>query len=469
MQRQPVQAYTRFPFDADYQRELLRMVCEDQIFSNAVSKWLKPEFFGEGTLAWAYSLIERHREQYNVTPSTGVLVNEAAKLDPQVRQLYAASMDRVSQMPFRDEQWLKDSVVDFVQRNIFAEAYKQSKDLYNSGRVGEAYDVMQREMEEVRSVTWKLVDRGWLGKEFAQRNAERANYDPGMEAIPTGFPWLDNDILDGGLSLGELGIFVAYAKIGKSMVLVNFTARAVRGAFKRVLVCVLEGKRQQWEARLDACFSGQLYQEVKEGLTGQAYQELMAQYRYFENNVVVRGFTDEWDYTIEHIWQELRELRTHFGWVPDLIVIDYGDLLNGRGKFNSTYEEQKATFRDQKSLANRGYAVWTASQATRPKENADRPHLIRARNIADCYEKVRVADFIGTINATPEEQDAGLIRIFAELYRDNSANKLYEHRCDLTRSTIYGQENRKLTPESFVGGASGEQYQFGFTQQQAPI
>jgi hypothetical protein len=103
-----------------------------------------------------------------------------------------------------------------------------------------------------------------------------------------------------------------------------------------------------------------------------------------------------------------------------MIIVDYGDLLEGRdGKYKSTYESQKSVFRDLKSLANREYAVWTASQAVRPNEKDENDMTpLKAREIADCYEKVRIADFVGSINQTPGERAEQKMRLWADIYRD---------------------------------------------------
>jgi len=61
--------------------------------------------------------------------------------------------------------------------------------------------------------------------------------------------------------------------------------------------------------------------------------------------------------------------------------------------------------------------------------------------IAECFDKVRVADFIGSINQTSEERQANQMRLFAELYRDNEAGKVFLVKSDFSRMTIEGIRN----------------------------
>jgi hypothetical protein len=98
-------------------------------------------------------------------------------------------------------------------------------------------------------------------------------------------------------------------------------------------------------------------------------------------------------------------------------------------------------------LANRGYAVWSASQAQRPEKGAENDaHWLHARQIADCYEKVRVADFLGSLNITNEERIAKVMRLYAELYRDNEADKGWVVRCDFSTMTIRSDPTAKSPP-----------------------
>jgi len=424
-ERTPVQAPEKFPFDLDFQSSLFRLLCEDPDFAHVLQPYLQPNYFEAEPLAWAYGYSQRHIEQYGRMPSVNLLVQVTRGLDPKIRPVYTATMEHLKTAPLRDEQWIKDSVLEFVKRNLFARAFNESRELYNSGKVTQAYDLMREKMDELTRATWEPADRSFFFEEYAQREARRAHTDLSETTVPTGFPWLDN-ILDGGLSLGELAIWIAYAKVGKTSLLLNHGMYATRDHYTPTAHFVFEGSRALIENRYDACFSGELYSTVKRGETdADKYDRNFRQYQMLHRLMVVRGFTTDWSYSAEDIQAELKVLKRSFGFVPKLVIVDYGDLLTGRAKsYNNEYERQKAAFRDLKSLSNMGYAVWTASQAQRPEKDADvKADLLKSRQIADCYEKVRVADFLGSINQTLEEKASEVMRLYAELYRDNGADQ----------------------------------------------
>lgn len=470
--RQPVAvpaAPERFPFDVEFQKSLVKLICLDGSFARAVMKYLQPHYFENEVLAWAYALIARHTEQYGAVPSLHLLLQQTRALDPRVKPVYQATIEQVIGAALTDEQWLRDAVLEFVKRNVFVRAFTGSRDLYNSGSVTQAYDSMMEAMETIRRTTWEPVDRANFFDELPQREAKRVQVNYTSNAIPTGIGWLDT-ILSGGLSLGELGFWLAYPKVGKSSMLIAHGVACTRLSFRPAIHFVLEGHRAQVENKYDTAFSGQLYSEVKDGGIRDAavYQRLFKEYQYLKNLLVIRGFTDRWDFTVSDIDDELTELKRASGWKPQMILLDYIDLLSGRGKgYKSETEKQRAACRDVKTLANRGYAVWTATQAQRPKEGRDNtPENLYARQVADCYDKVRVADFFGSLNATSLEKEQAMLRVFAELYRDNAANRYTLIRADFSRMLIR-EEAGLVSPTPFTPGTETRP-EFLYTQMTAP-
>lgn len=434
----------RLPFDGDFQRLLFRLLVEDDAFAAAMAPYLRPTYFDAAPLRWGWERAQKHLEHYGVTPSLKVLVHEARQLDPQTGPAHAAALESLSLVPVRDEQWLRDATLDFVRRSIFTRAVQDSIKLYNAGRVVESYDRMQERMDELYRVTSVNVDRSWFYESLGRREAKRSMRKPSEEAVATGMPWLDAVFNGVGPVRGEFGLWIADAKVGKTTMLVNHGRVATTVSFKRTLHIVLEAGREMIENRYDSSITGELYSMVKWGkMDAEAYARASELYKHLRGLLVVRGMVDGYDYTIEDIDAELRDLRRSNGWVADCVIVDYGDLLSGRGgrrMYRSKFESEEQASRDLKSLANRGYVVWSAAQVQRPKEDQDKPGLIKARQIAGVYDKVRVADFIGSLNQTTAEKDAGIMRVYAEVYRDNPADKWRSVRYDPARMMIRAEE-----------------------------
>lgn len=82
---------------------------------------------------------------------------------------------------------------------------------------------------------------------------------------------------------------------------------------------------------------------------------------------------------------------------PDLIIIDYADLLVAtNSKNNSDYQEAGGIYIDLRALSGEyQIPIWTASQTNRSAIDSD---IIQADKIADSYAKVMNADFIISVS-----------------------------------------------------------------------
>ena len=75
---------------------------------------------------------------------------------------------------------------------------------------------------------------------------------------------------------------------------------------------------------------------------------------------------------------------------PDVIIVDYADLLRGHGQ--EKRHELEGIYEDLRGMAGEyEIPVWTASQANRSALEED---IIDASKISESYGKVMVADFV---------------------------------------------------------------------------
>ncbi len=431
-----------FPFDANFQMKLLKMISMDGGLVDEAMKHVQPHYFSTPELRWIAQQFVAYYQRYSGVPSIAVLqqlVNTVPKLKPTVDPLlYAMHTSHLQEGDF-----IKDKFLDWIRQCIFHRSFKEATSLWNNNKRDDAISLMQSRMEEMQRVHWETMDDGWLMEGAGARELARAE---GFEdqlnfPISTSLPGVDQ-VLDGGLSPGELGIWIAYAKGGKSTLLMNHGAESAR-QYRPVLHFVLEGSRALVENRYDSYFSQWKYSDVKKGkMGGQAYKAMMQEYQTLHRQVLVCALLEKWDYSILDIDARLKHYRRMYGWKPEMIIIDYGDLLHGRSPpYQAPWMSERDCFRDMKLLSNRGYAVWTASQAQRPQgKNYDvDEHIIKVAQIAGGIEKVRVADFVGSINMTADEKQNGVARLWQEIYRDNEAGKLTYTKCDLSRMTLTGE------------------------------
>lgn len=423
-----------FTFDVSFQRAVLRLMMIDDAFCMRALQWIAPEHFTVRALGWAFTQMQRVWETYQVRGTETVLRQKLTELPDDKRAIYAAELDAITQLGLVPEApYIRHELTEFCKRATFASAHRATADLFNQNQFDEAYDLMAKAQEKIVEIDFGKEDRQWFFEELGRRRAEwsRRADTLGPEPFHTGIKQLD-DTTGGGVAPGELWVVFAYAKRCKSTWLINQGVNALKVLARPVLHFVLEGQGAQIAARYDACFSSELYTDVKRGaLSGQSYRELQSLYMGRRQKLVIRTLND-WDVNVLHLQAELNKLRA-MNFKPEMLIVDYMDLLRSRSKVESETQHQVNAARDLKRLVNQEQvACWSAWQAQRPKPGShEKEHVLTSSNVADAYAKVRIVDAYGSLNATDEEMRDGIMRVFMEGHRDAPINQLYTIHNDL--------------------------------------
>jgi replicative DNA helicase len=189
---------------------------------------------------------------------------------------------------------------------------------------------------------------------------------------------------------------MAPAGIGKSWLLINIGANAVKHG-KTVIHYTLELNKEYVGQRYDSVLTGINAQTLKHHL--ETVQEKMDSLpgeliiKYFPTKSVgVLGLKAHLEKTIM------------LGQSPDLVIVDYGDLLKINTK-KDKHEALEELYEDLRGMAGEyEIPVWTASQAGRSALEED---IIEADKIASSYGKVMVADFLMSLSRKVEDKMSG--------------------------------------------------------------
>jgi replicative DNA helicase len=429
-----------FPFDVQFQRSIARLAMLDEAFASRAFKHVEPSFFTTRPLGWMWTTMTAYWQKYMVRMTEVPMRDSLRYVEPENVTSYASEIEAVTSIPYVAEHaYVREALTDFCRRSIFAQAHKTAQDLYNQGKPVEAYDETQRALDRIREITFEDENRSFFFEQFEERHKKRIidNATGFQRVFTTGLGLLD-EACDGGSVEGEVWLVQGYAKAGKSTWLINCGFRCLRAHREPVLHIQLEGKREQTEARYDARFAGEFYKLVRKGtITPVGYRDMMEEYQRLRGLLVIRAMTD-WDVTALDIEAELKTLAAR-GFKPKMLITDYVDLMRSRNKnVDSETQHQLDATRDLKRLTmNWSLMTHTVSQTQRPKEDADEyEHVIRAAKIADAYAKIRVVDFVGSLNSTRKEREQNICRFYAEMHRDNPMGLYLRLTNDIERMKI---------------------------------
>ena len=150
-----------------------------------------------------------------------------------------------------------------------------------------------------------------------------------------------DEITGGGGGRGEIGVVIAPTGVGKSMVLVHLGAEAVKAGMT-VVHYTLELKDTVIASRYDSCITGIPLNELMD-----RKEEIREYLRDIDGTLIVKEYPTK-TATTNTIRAHLQKLKQQ-DIVPDMIIVDYADLLKTlstrsekREELESIYEELRA-------------------------------------------------------------------------------------------------------------------------------
>jgi KaiC/GvpD/RAD55 family RecA-like ATPase len=348
-------------------------------------------------------------------------------------------------------EFIKLKLADYSKRLKFHGVFREAQVLYNSGNSDGAYDITMSGITDLYNITFnddEIVHGADLEKLRSRYVKESAL--AGSRFVPTMIAQLD-EILGGGLEKGRLGDILAFPKKGKSQALTHF---GIAGLYNnaKVVHFVLEGLTEEATVRYQARMTGLKFNNLMRDIVEKEDEEKLKKIERFLQNLRIVPMNKHWDYSVLDVETKLKELE-RAGFIPDLVVLDYADLLKGRNKFKASDKRHEVTevYRDLKKLCMmRKFACWTASQAKNKDESAEKEFLLRSGDVSESFEKARIVDFLGTLNRTTKEEFLGITRLYADIYRSNACNKTIRLVNDYRRSTFSSTAYPKLEIPSWI-------------------
>lgn len=444
-----------FTFPLSFQKKIIKCIMLGNFDAKKVLHYLKPGYFETPELQWMMGIITSYHEAYTAIPSWDVMEYSLSTVSEQQRGTYGHMVNHVKHMEITEGEYVRDEVLAWVRAKIFHKAFKESVHKYTQGKHLEAMALMEKTTEEQKGVKWEEDAESFFFKGLQDREGQRrARKDDKKHTIGTGIPALDAEVLNGGLSKEELGVWIGSTGAGKSLLLINHGAVACSIYDAFVYHVSYELTRNMIENRYDTWFSNMTYQDLLvKGLSESNFKELHDKYKHYSNNLII---ADRHRFTkfgsnyksVEGLISDLDQLKQRYAWKPDMIILDYADLMIPTSKHDKGYEKMDAVYQGLSDLAKDGYAIWTASQVNeRDIDKEDPDFLLTMNKVSGSLGKLRAADFVGTINASRIEKEQGKARLFVEKYRSGENSLVIPVDTDFSRMKFgFGVTEKKVTP-----------------------
>ncbi len=387
-------------FGQQFQQNLCQIVLDDRIFCDMFAEVIDIAFFEVKYLRLFVQKIFEYRKKYNTHPSrdimTMILRAEIDKEDELVQKQVREYFARVEANTFsiEGEQHIKDVALDFCKKQKLKEALIKSVELIKSS----SFD----EVAKVINDATKLGTDNNFGYDYVVDFEKRYQLIT-RNAISTGWELIDK-ITQGGLGRGELAVVVAASGNGKSMHLVHLAAKALEQG-KNVVYYTLELRDTVVASRFDSCITGIPINDLPN-----LKDKVLETVKNIQGKLIVKEYPTK-SASVSTIKNHIEKLKRS-GFNPDMIIIDYADLLRASGgvRTDEKRHQLEGIYEDLRGMAQfYQVAVATASQTNRSGISAE---VITMESISEAYNKCFVADFIYSVSRTIKDKECNEGRIY---------------------------------------------------------
>jgi replicative DNA helicase len=228
-----------------------------------------------------------------------------------------------------------------------------------------------------------------------------------QDAIPSFSPVL-NEKSSGGRFPGELYVYMAPPGVGKSLFLVQDGYHAMIKGYKVVhITCELN--RLRVGLRYDNLHARMTTKEIFSNL-----QSIETRYKTLrtatKGDIIIKEYPPN-TATVLDISIFLDQLKIYDNYIPDVLIVDYGDILKPIKSRDKEYSEQGEIFVGLRTLAvERNIPVITATQSTREMLNKIVQKVSMAQ-VSDSFHIPRIADAMYALAQTERERELGIINL----------------------------------------------------------
>jgi len=432
-------------FGKTFQEKLCQALLVDSKFAEQMMEVVDISYFEVNYLKFLADRYFAYSRKYKVFPTLQLLVtiirdDLKSGTDIILRDQIIEYLQRMKSNPDPgDLQFVKDKSLEFCRKQALKKALESAVDQMQANKYESIVETIKK---AVQVGTAPSVGHDFFNEMDARFTRLK------RDTIPTRIPELDKkEILNGGSGKGELLCVVGASGSGKSHWLTMIGANALREG-KNVLHYTFELSETAVGIRYDSNLCDMDSNEVMD-----RKDEVK---KFYEDNRLGRLFIKEYPtntasiYTIKsHI--ERLDLK---GFKPDIIVIDYADIMRSTRQFDSLRHELKLVYEELRGLAMElGVPIWTASQSNKEGANAE---VIDMTNMSEAYGKAMICDLIVSVSRRPHEKASGWGRLYVAKNRAGRDGIVFPLKMNTARSKfeITGESE---SPDSV--GASDEEAQ----------
>ena len=382
----------------NFQIKLLNQLIVDKKFASTIIDVMEARYFDNQYFKLIMQMIKEYHDKYNLPPSFDALdqISRIEVTSDMARQNVFDMLSEIKDCPYEDHLWVQEKSLKFCKQQELKKAITKVNKILDDGDF-ESYDKCEsyiREAIQVGELDQTLLDV-FSGLEEVLRDDFR---DP----IPTGITGIDN-LLDGGLAKGEIGLFLAPTGVGKSTVLTKVANTAYNLGFN-VLQIFFEDNPKIIQRKHITCWTG--ISSKEQASQKEEVLEKLEKYKGRGKLLLEKLPSDTMN--MNQIKNRVRKLMAEDNKI-DLIILDYIDCLLPDRIFSDEWKGEGSVMRQFESMCNELDVVgWTAAQGNRTSISSD---VVTNDMMGGSIKKAQVGHVIISIAKSLQQKELGLATI----------------------------------------------------------
>jgi replicative DNA helicase len=398
-------------FGQEFQLDLFHEIIVDPKFGETVIETLDTIHFKTVAFQKIIFLLKNYHSKHEGAIMTFPILRTQINMENPDLTLRTQLLDTVSEIENRTvtNKNIQDYVIKFCKMQSLKHVIQEISKKVEKGVV-EEYDQIEKKLKDA------LIFKETQDSITLFQDMDNVLSDDFRKPIATGIDGID-EIIDGGISTGELALVIAPLGVGKTTFLTKVANQAYLDG-KNVLQVFFEDKEKAIQRKHYTLLTGIELSKI----SSDEYREIVkSRLDSFKNNITTDDSVKNNLFlqklpadgvTVTKIKNIIKKLNSK-GHKIDLLVLDYVDCISLEKEYAATTNDEWASegrvMRLLETMIEEvGVACWTATQGNRASTSVE---VVRTENMGGSLKKAQIAHFIMSIGKTLEQKEAGVATI----------------------------------------------------------
>ena len=418
---------------------VLSNLITNEDYCRKVLPFLTREYFHEDVEGTLFTIVKDHITEYNTLPSLEIVALTLNEL-PLAEHIHKMGMEYLKELSGieKDSKWLLDKTEEFCQEKALHNAIMKSIQVLNGTDKQLTKGAIPQLLSDALGVSFDThIGHDWLDDfavrfDFYHLVEKRIAFD--LEYF--------NLITNGGLPNKTLTCILAGTGVGKSLFMCHMAATNLMDG-KKVLYITAEMAEERIAERIDANLLDVNIKDL-ENLDRVTYEKKVEKIRdKTEGRLIIKEYPTA-TANVGHIRYLLNELKLKRKFIPDIIYIDYLNIMcSQRLKYGAnvnSYLYIKSIAEELRGLAvEKDVPIVTATQTTRSGSTNSDPGL---EDTSESFGLPATVDFMFAVISSEELTSLNqlMVKQLKNRFNDLLSNRRFVVGVDRSKMRLYDVE-----------------------------